>query len=56
VFGCGSPFLVRYVSGDSLFLKPLGTFFTMIPSPNFVNIFSVLKDAFSSAFIYFVSK
>ena len=24
--GCGSPFLVRYVSGGLLFLKPLGTF------------------------------
>jgi hypothetical protein len=27
--GCGSSFQVRYVSGGLLFLKPLGTFFTM---------------------------
>jgi hypothetical protein len=29
--GIGSSFLVRYVSGGSLFLKPLGTSFTMRP-------------------------
>jgi len=29
--GDGSPFQVRYVSGGLLFLKPLGTSFTMIP-------------------------
>jgi len=29
--GCGSSFLVRYASGGLLFLKPLGTSFTMLP-------------------------
>ena len=29
--GCGSTFPVRYVFGGLLFLKPLGTFFTMLP-------------------------
>src|ERR1035437_7263974 len=29
--GCGSSFQVRYVSAGFLFLKPLGTFFTMLP-------------------------
>ena len=37
--GCGSPFLVRYVSGGLLFLKPLGTSFTMRPKPVSVNAF-----------------
>ena len=37
--GYGSPFQVRYVSGGLLFLKPLGTFFTMIPNPFGVNDF-----------------
>jgi hypothetical protein len=37
--GYGSPFLVRYVSGDWLFLKPLGTFFTMPSTPSTVNTF-----------------
>jgi hypothetical protein len=54
--GCGSPFLDRYVSGGLLFLKPLGTLFTMIPSPFFVNGFRVLKGTKSSTFIWFVSK
>src|SRR5208337_3776172 len=37
--GYGSPFLVRYVSGGLLFLKPLGTSPNM-PSPRFsVNLF-----------------
>jgi hypothetical protein len=45
---CGSPFLARYVSGGLLFLKPLGTFFTMILSPFFVNAFQVPMDTFSS--------
>jgi hypothetical protein len=35
----GSPFQVRYASVGSLFLKPLGTFFTMIPIGDFVNRF-----------------
>ena len=30
-WGYGSSFQVRYVSADLLFLKPLGTFFTMLP-------------------------
>jgi len=37
--GYGSPFLVRYVSGDLLFLKPLGTSSTMPLTPFFVNAF-----------------
>jgi hypothetical protein len=35
-FGRGSSFLVRYASGGSLFLKPLGTSFTMSPRPEIV--------------------
>jgi hypothetical protein len=42
-FGCGSPFLVRYVSGGLLFLKPLGTFITMLLTPFSVNAFRVLE-------------
>ena len=53
--GCGSPFLDRYVSGGLLFLKPLGTFLTMIPSLQFVNAFRVRKGTISSGFICFVS-
>jgi hypothetical protein len=52
--GCGSSFQVRYVSAGLLFLKPLGTFFTMLPMRIFVNAFSVRKGTFSSAFIPFV--
>jgi hypothetical protein len=37
--GCGSPFQVRYVSAGLLFLKPLGTFFTMLPICFLVNKF-----------------
>ena len=51
-FGCGSPFLDRYVSGDLLFLKPLGTSFTIPPSPFFVNGFCVSIHTISSTFIY----
>jgi hypothetical protein len=54
--GRGSPFLDRYVSGGLLFLKPLGTFSTMIPSPFSVNEFCELRSRFSSAFIMPVSK
>ena len=39
--GCGSSFQVRYVSIGLLFLKPLGTSFTMLPLPLYVNAFSV---------------
>ena len=38
-WGCGSSFQVRYVSAGLLFLKPLGTFFTMLPIGSFVNGF-----------------
>jgi hypothetical protein len=37
--GCGSPFLVRYVSGGLLFLKPLGTSPNMPSQWFFVNSF-----------------
>src|ERR1035441_9163018 len=37
--GCGSSFQVRYVSAGLLFLKPLGTFFTMLPIRFSVNAF-----------------
>jgi len=37
--GCGSTFLVRFVSGGWLFLKPLGTFPNMLPKPFAVNAF-----------------
>jgi len=55
--GCGSTFLVRYVSGGSLFLKPLGTFFTMPLSPFSVNPFQSLENTISTTFIclYFES-
>jgi hypothetical protein len=36
---CGSSFQVRYVSAGLLFLKPLGTFFTMLPIRFSVNVF-----------------
>jgi hypothetical protein len=45
-FGCGSTFLVRYVSGGSLFLKPLGTFPTMRPKQFSVNVFLVRSRTF----------
>jgi hypothetical protein len=38
-FGCGSTFQARYVSGGLLFLKPLGTFLTMLPNRFSVNDF-----------------
>jgi hypothetical protein len=44
--GCGSSFQVRYVSGDLLFLKPLGTFFTMRPIPGSGKIFLRILRAF----------
>ena len=37
--GCGSSFQVRYVSAGLLFLKPLGTSFTMLPPVRYVNAF-----------------
>jgi hypothetical protein len=36
-WGNGSTFQVRYVSAGLLFLKPLGTFFTMLPMASSVN-------------------
>jgi hypothetical protein len=42
----GSSFLVRYVSGGLLFLKPLGTFLNMRPGRDFVNFFSVRFSSF----------
>ncbi|HUK15843.1 MAG TPA: hypothetical protein VLW65_05490, partial [Bryobacteraceae bacterium] len=40
--GPGSSFPVRYVSGGLLFLKPLGTFFTMRPKADSVNRYVLL--------------
>ena len=53
-WGVGSSFQVRYVSAGLLFLKPLGTFFTMLPIGFFVNAYSVRIHPFSSAFISLV--
>src|SRR5664280_2830789 len=44
--GCGSPFLVRYVSGGSLFLKPLGTSPNMLLELLFVNSFLMRRRTF----------
>jgi len=44
--GSGSSFQVRYVSGGLLFLKPLGTSFTMLPRTVFVNAFVFLISHF----------
>ncbi len=41
--GCGSPFQDRYVSGGLLFLKPLGTSFTMLPKSLFRQSISSLE-------------
>jgi len=46
-------FPVRYVSGGLLFLKPLGTFLTMIPNPFSVNIFCACYGAISTGNIWF---
>src|ERR1035437_6969054 len=63
-WGCGSPFQVRYVSVGLLFLKPLGTFFTMIPMCVSVNafliemapipqaLFALLRISYSIAAVY----
>ena len=53
-FGCGSSFLVRYVSGGLLFLKPLGTSLNMLPTRVFGQCF-LCESPFSSTFICFVS-
>jgi hypothetical protein len=44
--GYGSPFQVRYVSAGWLFLKPLGTFFTMLPEAEWVKAFLLRKNCF----------
>ena len=44
--GNGSTFQVRYVSGGSLFLKPLGTFLTMRFGHGIVNRYFSLKSPF----------
>ena len=44
--GCGSTFQVRYVSAGLLFLKPLGTTFTMRLMPYSVNTFCSLCNPF----------
>jgi hypothetical protein len=50
--GCGSPFPARYALGGLLFLKPLGTTFTMQPNPAFGQRFLVCnRPVFNS--IYF---
>jgi len=46
VHGNGSSFPVRYFTGGSLFLKPLGTFLTMRLRRIFVNDFCGLRCAF----------
>jgi hypothetical protein len=52
--GFGSSFRVRYVSAGLLFLKPLGTFFTMLPKAKTVNTFCLLPNAKSSINIWLV--
>ena len=54
--GCGSPFLVRYVSGGLLFLKPLGTSFTMLPKSFSVNAFLRLRAQYPQVlFVLFLT-
>src|SRR5439155_25489583 len=55
-FGCGSSFQVRYVSGGLLFLKPLGTSYTMRPQTYSVNQFLNCFVRFSSDYFSFVSR
>jgi hypothetical protein len=54
LIGCGSTFPIRYVSGGLLFLKPLGTFLTMILSRLAVNgncvRFNVFQQLLSGVF------
>jgi hypothetical protein len=51
--GFGSTFQIRYVSAGLLFLKPLGTFFTMLRIAISVNSFLGGSARFSSIFIAF---
>jgi len=46
---------VRYVSGGLLFLKPLGTFPTMLPMPVCVNDFWMSNTYFQQFFFGFIS-
>jgi hypothetical protein len=46
---------VRYVSGGLLFLKPLGTFLTMLPKPVCVNDFWMSNTYFQQIFFGFIS-
>lgn len=55
-FGSGSPFPARYCPVGLLFLKPLGTFFTMPPNGFSVNDFRDRNVIFSSSFIPFVTR
>ena len=54
--GFGSTFQVRYVSAGLLFLKPLGTFFTMLPNRRFGQTLFTCKRPISSIFICFISR
>ena len=54
-WGFGSPFQVRYVSADLLFLKPLGTSLTMLPIRSSVNAFSSWKSSFHQNLFPFLS-
>ena len=47
----GSSFQVRYVSVGLLFLKPLGTFFTMLPKSTFGQTLLCPADRFSTTFM-----
>jgi hypothetical protein len=51
---CGSPFLDRYFLGGLLFLKPLGTFPTMIPNCLCRQGFRDRRHTISSVFIWLV--
>jgi hypothetical protein len=44
--GFGSSSAIRYVSRDSLFLKPLGTTLTMLPNSFQVNVFLIVTIPF----------
>src|ERR1035437_1390977 len=54
-WGCGSPFQVRYVSVGLLFLKPLGTFFTMLPIRFSVNAFRRKMASFHQHLLFLFS-
>jgi hypothetical protein len=46
ILSAGSSFQVRFVSAGLLFLKPLGTFLTMLPKLFLVNLFSLFFGQF----------